>query len=82
VVEIESGHSRDVRQRILEADIVLHVAQLGSKLHALVSPEVSDPVASVRRVIEGAQGGAELELRQVGANLEDVFVMATSERDA
>jgi ABC-2 type transport system ATP-binding protein len=80
VVEIESGHSREIRRRLLESGVVLHVAQLGSKLHALVSPDVADPVDGVRRVVADAPGGGELGLRKVPANLEDVFVMATSER--
>lgn len=79
VVEIQSGHTREVRSAILDSGVVLHVAQLGNKLHALVRPEVADPVESVRRVIEGARGASGLELRRVDASLEDVFVVATTE---
>lgn len=82
VVEIESGHSRDVRRRILDSERVLHVAQLGSRLHALVRPDVSDPVETLRAEIQGATGATDLKLREVGANLEDVFMMATSERES
>jgi ABC-2 type transport system ATP-binding protein len=80
VVEIQAGHTREVREAILASDIVLHVAQLGSKLHALVKPEVADPVDRVREVVGAARGGARLELRRVDASLEDVFVVATMER--
>lgn len=79
VIEIESGHTREVRAAILESGVVLHVAQLGNKLHALVRADVADPVRSVREVLERARGGAGLALREVDANLEDVFVVATSE---
>jgi hypothetical protein len=79
VVEIESGHTREVWSAILSSGVVLHVAQLGSKLHALVKADIDDPVTSVRTVIGGARGGSELKLREVEANLEDVFVMATAE---
>lgn len=79
VVEIQSGHTREVRAAILDSGVVLHVAQLGNKLHALVRPEVADPVESVRQVIEGARGASGLELRRVDASLEDVFVVATTE---
>lgn len=79
VVEIESGHTREVRAALLESGVVLHVAQLGSKLHALVRADVDDPVARVREVVEEQRGGSKLELREVGASLEDVFVVSTSE---
>jgi ABC-2 type transport system ATP-binding protein len=76
VVEIESAYSRAVRSAIMALPPVWHVAQLGNKLHALVSPTLTDPVAALRQPVAAVDGSA--RIRPVGANLEDVFVMATS----
>jgi len=79
VVEIESGRTREIRAAVLASGVVQHVAQLGSKLHALVRPEIQDPVERVRAAIEASQGSVPFQLRQISANLEDVFVVATAE---
>ena len=76
VVEIESSNPRRVRELIYPADPVLHVAQLGTRLHALVDPSIEDPVAFITRTIDGIVPDARFRL--IGANLEDVFVMATA----
>ena len=77
VVEIEAGDTRSVRERLVAADVVYDVAQLGTRLHALVRADVADPVERIRELL-GARSDA--RLREVSANLEDVFVMATRER--
>lgn len=78
VVQVESARSRAVRDRILASPDVWHVAQLGSKLHALLNPQLADPGDFVARLAAGAD--AEATARVIHANLEDVFVMATSGR--
>ena len=75
VVQIESEVSRAIRNVILELDEVWHVAQLGNRLHALVRPDLADPVALLEEWIATVDGGAQVQIIQ--ANLEDVFVMAT-----
>ena len=75
-MEIESSNPRRVRELIYPADPVLHVAQLGTRLHALVDPSIEDPVAFITRTIDGIVPDARFRL--IGANLEDVFVMATA----
>ena len=75
VVQIESEVSRAIRNVILELDEVWHVAQLGNRLHALVRPDLADPVALLEERIATVDGGAQVQIIQ--ANLEDVFVMAT-----
>ena len=76
VVEIESSTPRRVRELIHPADPVWHVAQLGTRLHALMDPSLEDPVAFITHTIDGIVPDARLKL--IGANLEDVFVMATA----
>ncbi len=75
VVQIESEDSRAIRNAILELREVWHVAQLGNRLHALVRPDLADPVTLLRDRIGTIDGRA--EVRIINANLEDVFVMAT-----
>ncbi|MGE0623327.1 MAG: ABC transporter ATP-binding protein [Pseudomonadales bacterium] len=76
VIEIRSERSRAVRDAIVGTRGVWHVAQLGNKLHALLDPALADPESMLQDVVRGID--AEAGLRRIGANLEDVFVMATS----
>ena len=75
VVQIESEVSRAIRNVILDLDDVWHVAQLGNRLHALVRPDLSDPVAILQARIADIDDAARVQI--IDANLEDVFVMAT-----
>jgi ABC-2 type transport system ATP-binding protein len=77
VLEIESGRSRAVRNAILEAPFVWHVAQLGNRLHALVDPSLADTEQRVGELVKAVDDRA--GLKPIGASLEDVFVMATAE---
>ena len=76
VLQIESGLSRAVRDAILASPHVWHVAQLGNRLHALVDPRLPDPEELLSELV--APVDPEARIRPIGANLEDVFVMATS----
>ncbi len=76
VVQVESDASRAIRQAILELDDVWHVAQLGNRLHALLRPDLADPLAMLERRIAPVDSNANLKI--IAANLEDVFVMATA----
>lgn len=78
VVEVRGADSKGLRGQLLAEPAVWHVAQLGSKLHALVSPDVSDPQEMIESLLSPVDAQARVQL--VRANLEDVFVMATSEQ--
>ena len=78
VVEVESEAVRPVRQALIALDPVIDVAQLGSRLHVLVRPEVAQPETFLGDALAGKQ--LQAELRTVTPNLEDVFVMATTGR--
>ncbi len=75
VVQVESESSRAIRNAILDLPEVWHVAQLGNRLHALVNPDLADPVALLKERIERIDSQAGVQI--IAANLEDVFVMAT-----
>jgi ABC-2 type transport system ATP-binding protein len=75
VVEVEGEDSRALRRRLMQLDHVYSCAQLGRRLHVLVSKDVNDAVSIVREYLEQHELAA--SVRPVAANLEDVFVMAT-----
>lgn len=75
VVEIESSRLPAVRHALESQVYILSVAQLGSRLHALMHRDVRNPAECVRDLIREVDGAAAVE--QVRANLEDVFVAAT-----
>ncbi len=79
VVEIESDTVRVVRETLLDLAEVIDVAQLGSRLHALVQPSVQDPSAFLDASLQ--QRSLQASLKRVPPNLEDVFVMATLGRE-
>jgi ABC-2 type transport system ATP-binding protein len=60
---------------------VKSIAQLGTRLHALLDPQTTDAAARVRGRLEAA--GVDAQVAIVHASLEDVFVAATGfRRDA
>ncbi len=75
VVEIESSRLPAVRHALESEAYVLSVAQLGSRLHALMHRDMRNPAERVRDLIREVDESASVEL--VRANLEDVFVAAT-----
>lgn len=75
VVEIESADIRRARETLMTAPTVVHVAQLGSRLHALVDLRVEQPEKALTELLTNA--GVLASLQPVSANLEDVFVMST-----
>ena len=78
VLEIESEHLPAARAVLGQVDGVLSVAQLGTRLHALVEPALPDPEGTVRAALDRA--GVEAAVELTPANLEDVFVAATRSR--
>ena len=75
VVEIETDRPRSARDAVEADGAIRSVAQLGTRLHALVDADLADPVGHLRHVLE--QAGLEAALTLSRANLEDVFVEAT-----
>jgi ABC-2 type transport system ATP-binding protein len=78
VVEIEAEETRAARAALGALPEVLSVAQLGTRLHALVAPDAHDPDARLRHALAAAGVAARVELAD--ASLEDVFVAATRTR--
>jgi len=78
VLEIESEQLPAARAVLDQVDGVLSVAQLGTRLHALVDPALPDPEGTVRAALDRA--GVEAAVELTPANLEDVFVAATRSR--
>lgn len=81
VVEIESdlAGTRQVREKLLSAQDIYDVAQLGSRLHALVDPRCAEPDAYVAKLLDDS--GIDARVSKVEPSLEDVFVMATRDDD-
>lgn len=76
VVEVEAEQIRAVREKLIQLDGVIDAAQIGSRLHALLRPDISAPVEYLRTAL-GSEHPATLNI--VKPNLEDVFVIATQE---
>ena len=76
VVEVECGDPHRARRLLLEDQAVLHIAQLGMRLHALLQSAVETPERRLADRLQGA--GIEARTRRIRASLEDVFVMATA----
>jgi ABC-2 type transport system ATP-binding protein len=75
VVEISGGDVRAARETLERLPSVQSVAQLGTRLHALVDPAQREPVAALAAALRAAGVGSGVELAR--ASLEDVFVAAT-----
>ena len=80
VLEIETPEIRGARAALADVHGLWSVAQLGTRLHALIDPNVRDPQDAVRAALSRSGVSAEVELAE--ASLEDVFVAATTERGA
>ncbi len=80
VLEIETEQMRGARAALAGVRGLWSVAQLGTRLHALIDPAVADPSAAVRATL--SQSGVEASVEVAEASLEDVFVAATTERGA
>jgi ABC-2 type transport system ATP-binding protein len=81
VVEIEADDVAGARRALHEDPAVKSVAQLGTRLHALLDPQSPDAGGRVRSRL--AESGVAAQVDIVPASLEDVFVAATGfRRDA
>jgi len=81
VVEIEADDVAGARRALQQDPSVKSVAQLGTRLHALLDPQTQDAAGRVRSRL--AESGVAAQVDVVRASLEDVFVAATGfRRDA
>ncbi len=79
VLEVVCADPQRARRMMLDETAALHIAQLGMRLHVLVPPSMRQPEQTVERLL--ASRGLEVQVRRIRANLEDVFVMATGDRE-
>jgi ABC-2 type transport system ATP-binding protein len=75
VIEIEVADIRGARRTLDDQPFVRSIAQLGTRLHALLDLSLSDPQERVRALLK--KRGIEGTVERVRASLEDVFVAAT-----
>ncbi|MCP5181564.1 MAG: ABC transporter ATP-binding protein [Pseudomonadales bacterium] len=75
VLEVSSPVARRVHDLLAADPAVIDMAQLGTRLHVLVRPDV--PAAEQHVSARLLEAAVEAQVRQVSPNLEDVFVMAT-----
>ena len=75
VIEIETEDTTGARAALRGLESIRSLAQLGLRLHALLAPEVPDPVALIEHLL--AARGVKAVVRRAEASLEDVFVGAT-----
>jgi len=80
VLEIETEQMRGARTALAGVAGLWSVAQLGTRLHALIDPVVPDPAAAVSAAL--SHSGVEARVEVARASLEDVFVAATTARSA
>jgi ABC-2 type transport system ATP-binding protein len=75
VIEIETEDTPGARAALHGLPSLRSLAQLGLRLHALIAPEETDPVARVEKLL--AEKHVHAKVRSAAASLEDVFVGAT-----
>jgi ABC-2 type transport system ATP-binding protein len=78
VVEIEAADTAAARAALQGVARIRSIAQLGTRLHALLDRETPDPAAYVGTRLAAAHVAA--DVHDVHASLEDVFVAATGFR--
>ncbi|MBX3703368.1 MAG: ABC transporter ATP-binding protein [Steroidobacteraceae bacterium] len=79
VIEIEAEDLLAARRALAALPEVRSVAQLGHRLHVLLSRDAAEPGRRVAAALAGHCPDARIE--RVGATLEDVFVAATRLKD-
>lgn len=76
VLEIETSDPQKASNVLREEPYVKSVTQLGIRLHALLKRDTPSPLKKIGAALR--QAGIEAEVKPISANLEDVFVTATS----
>ncbi|WP_204112420.1 ABC transporter ATP-binding protein [Shimia biformata] len=75
VVQVEGNNLREAKRLLDATPDILSAAQIGARLRVMVRPEIADPEGLVRKA---ANLGASGMVTGTRANLEDVFVSATT----
>jgi ABC-2 type transport system ATP-binding protein len=78
VVEIEAADVTAARAVLAGDERIRSIAQLGTRLHALLDRDTPDPQGRIVSRLGGA--GVTANVQAVPASLEDVFVVATGFR--
>ena len=78
VVEIEAEEVSAARTALAGERQILSIAQLGTRLHALLDRDTPQPAGHVAARL--ASAGVAARVQDVSASLEDVFVAATGFR--
>ena len=76
VLEIETPDPQKASVALRQEPYVKSVTQLGTRLHALLKRETPSPLKKVAAALRQAE--IQAEVKPISANLEDVFVTATS----
>ncbi len=76
VLEIETGDPQKASMALRDEPCVKSVTQLGTRLHALLKRDTPAPVKKLTEILRRA--GLKADIQETPANLEDVFVEATS----
>jgi ABC-2 type transport system ATP-binding protein len=76
VLEIETADPQKASIALRGEPHVKNVTQLGTRLHALLKRDTATPVKRLTETLR--QVGLKAEVREIPANLEDVFVTVTS----
>ena len=75
VVQVQTQHTRQARDAVLGTTGVYGAAQIGQNLRVLLARSLENPLQRVSQLLNAA--GIQANCKIVGANLEDVFVIAT-----
>ena len=75
VMEVEAEDARAVRRALHGQPFVKSVTQLGTRLHVLLDPELTDARGRLQSLLSKERVAVQVEV--VRASLEDVFVAAT-----
>jgi ABC-2 type transport system ATP-binding protein len=78
VVEIEADDVSAARAALAGDPRIRSIAQLGTRLHALLDRDTPDAAGRVRERLESTRVSAQVQ--SVSASLEDVFVASTGFR--
>ena len=76
ILEIEAPDPQRASLALREEACIKSVTQLGTRLHALLKRDTPAPVKKITEAL--GRAGLSAEVKEVPANLEDVFVAATS----
>ena len=74
VIEVEGSDLNSIRRKLADADGIMSMAMLGTRLRVLVRRNIDQPQAHVEQLT-----GSDAQVELVRPSLEDVFVASTSD---